>query len=111
LKCNRDKITTIIGDQNSPEDLMKMINTYDLSGKIDFIIDDGSHISEHIITSFKTLYPHIKKGGYYFIEDLHAGYAERDNTISTINSIIDEYGFDVTTKELVNNDKLWIITK
>jgi hypothetical protein len=45
--------------------LMSMINTYDLSGKIDFIIDDGSHISEHIITSFKTLYPHIKKGGYY----------------------------------------------
>jgi hypothetical protein len=111
LKCNRDKITTVIGDQNSPEDLMEMINTYDLSGNIDFIIDDGSHISEHIITSFKTLYPHIKKGGYYFIEDLHAGYAERDNTMSTINSIIDEYGFDVTTKELVNNDKLWIITK
>jgi cephalosporin hydroxylase len=111
LKCNREKITTIIGDQNKPEDLMRMIKTYDLSGKVDFIIDDGSHISEHIITSFKTLYPHIKKGGYYFIEDLHPEYANRDYTISTINSIIDEYKFEVTNKELVNNDKLWIITK
>jgi hypothetical protein len=111
LKCNKEKITTVIGDQNSPEDLMKMIDTYQLSGKIDFIIDDGSHISEHIITSFKTLYPHIKKGGIYFIEDLHAGYAKKDYTISVINSIIDEYGFEVTSKELTNNDKLWVITK
>ena len=27
------------------------------------------------------------------------------------DSIIDEYGFEVTSKELTNNDKLWVITK
>jgi len=38
------------------------------------IIDDGSHINEHVITSFNTLFPYLKDGGIYIIEDLQTAY-------------------------------------
>ncbi len=43
-------------------------------GKFDVIIDDGSHQSEHIIASFKSLARHVKDGGLYIVEDVHACY-------------------------------------
>ena len=43
-------------------------------GEFDIIIDDGSHQSEHIIASFKTLAKHVRDGGLYIIEDVHACY-------------------------------------
>ena len=43
-------------------------------GNFDIIVDDGSHQSEHIIASFKVLAKHVKDGGLYIIEDVHACY-------------------------------------
>lgn len=43
-------------------------------GQFDIIIDDGSHVSSDQITSFKTLFPFIKAGGVYVIEDLLFSY-------------------------------------
>lgn len=42
--------------------------------EFDIIIDDGSHISSHQITSFKTLFPYVKRGGIYVVEDLLFSY-------------------------------------
>lgn len=44
------------------------------TGKLDIIIDDGSHVNEHIITSFKSLFPHLNRGGIYVIEDTQTSY-------------------------------------
>lgn len=33
------------------------------TGPLDIIIDDGSHINEHIIETFKMLFPALKDGG------------------------------------------------
>ena len=44
-------------------------------GPFDLIIDDGSHHSSHIITSFNHLFADgLKDTGIYFVEDLHANY-------------------------------------
>lgn len=43
-------------------------------GDLDIIIDDGSHINEHVITSFKLLFPKLKNGGIYVIEDIQTSY-------------------------------------
>ena len=40
----------------------------------DIIIDDGSHINSHQIETFKILFPKLKIGGYYFIEDVQTSY-------------------------------------
>ncbi len=37
----------------------------------DVVIDDGSHLSDHIIQSFLTYFQHLKPGGVYIVEDTH----------------------------------------
>lgn len=43
-------------------------------GALDIIIDDGSHVNEHVITTFKILFPKLKDGGIYVIEDTQTSY-------------------------------------
>lgn len=45
-------------------------------GGLDIIIDDGSHINEHVIETFKILFPKLKDGGVYVIEDTQTSYWE-----------------------------------
>ena len=44
------------------------------AGDLDIIIDDGSHINEHVIKTFKHLFPKLKDGGIYVIEDTQTSY-------------------------------------
>lgn len=64
---NDPKCTIIQGDQSSREDLQKIIDKYD---EYDFIIDDALHASPHQQITLSFLFPHIKSGGVFFIEDL-----------------------------------------
>lgn len=43
-------------------------------GAPNIILDDGSHIAEHQVASFRTLFPLLQVGGIYVIEDLHTSY-------------------------------------
>jgi hypothetical protein len=44
------------------------------TGDLDIIIDDGSHINEHVIKTFNILFPKLKDGGVYVIEDIQTSY-------------------------------------
>ncbi|MES2544072.1 MAG: class I SAM-dependent methyltransferase [Bacteroidota bacterium] len=44
------------------------------AGEFDLIIDDGSHINEHVIKTFEILFPKLKKDGIYVIEDTQTSY-------------------------------------
>ncbi len=67
------RVSTLVCDQSKPEEL-RWVNASE--GPFDIIIDDGSHIQSHVMTSFRTLFPLLKRGGIYVIEDLGACYAE-----------------------------------
>src|SRR5882757_9979464 len=43
-------------------------------GNPDIIIDDGSHVNEHMIDTFKILFPLLKDGGVYVVEDTQTSY-------------------------------------
>jgi hypothetical protein len=43
-------------------------------GAIDIIIDDGSHYNEHVITTFKVLFPFLSPEGIYVVEDTQTSY-------------------------------------
>ncbi len=59
------------GDQGSVSDLVQLIT---LEGPFDIIIDDGSHLSEHQLTSFRALFRALTEHGIYVIEDVQTSY-------------------------------------
>jgi hypothetical protein len=58
-------------DQSSAEDLARVVGTH---GAPAVVIDDGSHVGEHIWASFEYLWPLLPSGGVYAIEDLSTAY-------------------------------------
>jgi len=43
-------------------------------GPFDIVIDDGSHLMEHQIATFKMIYPHVADAGLYICEDAFTSY-------------------------------------
>lgn len=71
IEFGSDKIDLVLGD-------VKQVNTLEhiqaIASEFDIIIDDGSHTSFDIIATFVRLFPLLKDGGLYIIEDLHCSY-------------------------------------
>ena len=66
-----DGINTLVGDQGNDKVLDGWIEKS--GGNFDVIIDDGGHHNCQIMASFEKLWPTVKPGGLYFIEDLSVG--------------------------------------
>lgn len=68
-----DRITVLKADQSKVEDLNTIVKN--VIHKIQFIIDDGSHIPEHQLLTFNILFDKIlEPGGIYIIEDIETSY-------------------------------------
>jgi len=59
-----------IGDQSKPEELLRAINNTG-EKEFDIMIDDGGHHPPFTKISLVTLWPFVKPGGVYVIEDIH----------------------------------------
>lgn len=59
------------GSQNDSTFLEQVIAE---RGPFDIIIDDGSHMSDHIVKSFQVLATAVVPDGLYIVEDVHACY-------------------------------------
>jgi len=68
------ELNTLVGDQGNPEVLDGWIE--ESGGEFDVIIDDGGHTNCQIWTSFQKLWPTVKRGGLYFIEDMQVAKLE-----------------------------------
>ena len=60
-----------LGSQDNPEFLTSV---HDEFGDFDLIVDDASHLSSLTIRSFEILWPYLKSGGLYVVEDTHMAY-------------------------------------
>jgi hypothetical protein len=85
-----------IGSQDDAQFLQSVVAEM---GAPDIILDDGSHFGRHQRASFETLFPLLKEGGLYVIEDLHAsywpgfwegGYRRKGTMIERIKDMIDD---------------------
>jgi hypothetical protein len=84
-----------IGSQDDPEFLSSVVLEM---GGIDVVLDDGSHNMRHILASLNILFPRLKQGGTYLVEDLHTaywrgyggGYQSKDNFFKKIPRLIDD---------------------
>jgi len=85
-----------IGSQDDARFLQSVISEM---GTPDIILDDGSHIGRHQHASFRTLFPLLKEGGLYLIEDLctsyapghmEGGYRRKGTGIELVKDMIDD---------------------
>lgn len=67
----RGRVRVYQGDQGSAADLDRVCAK---EAPFDVIIDDGSHFNRHQLFSFHHLFPHLKDGGIYVIEDVQTSY-------------------------------------
>ena len=70
-KFERERIRVKILDQSNIDHLTSLAIS---CGPFDIIIEDGSHMWEHQITSLRTLFPFLKDDGIYIVEDLQTNY-------------------------------------
>lgn len=85
-----------IGSQDNADFLKKVVLEM---GAPDIVLDDGSHVAEHQRKSFDVLFPLLKPGGLYIMEDLHTaywpgsfhgGYGRKNTAIGHVKQMIDD---------------------
>ena len=81
------------GDQSDPEFLNGVAR--DLGGRLDLVVDDGSHVNAHVRASFEVLFPYVVPGGLYVIEDVQTSYWEdyggaAPTTAELVKGLLDE---------------------
>lgn len=109
------RITKNYVDQSSEEQLKSFIDKRLNKNDLDIVIDDGSHKENDILITFKNLFPKIKKGGWYVIEDLSKSWHKdvlkalnnKKNTILPIevNNKIGKIFFKKSEKSWSKNNK------
>jgi hypothetical protein len=95
LRFNGQAGQVRIGSQADPDFLNAVI---DEMGGVDVVLDDGSHMMQHVPASLFALFPRLSVGGTYMIEDLHTAYWEEygggasapSNFYNTVRTMIDD---------------------
>lgn len=94
-----------LGDQADPALHARLREKY---GSFDIVIDDGGHQMHQQIVTFREMYPAVKPGGVYLVEDLHTsyladwggGYRRPDTFIEFSKNFIDQlYAWYPSTPE------------
>jgi hypothetical protein len=105
----QDQISIRIGDQSDTAFLQSVLDEF---GIPDVVLDDGSHMMNHLVETFQYLYPRISANGVYFVEDLHTCYwqeyggqlRQENNFIEVSKKLIDELNADWTRGALLPTD-------
>ena len=99
-----NKVFVEIGSQDDPEFLNSISQKW---GPFDMILDDGSHINRHVITSFTHLIAYVKPEGVYVIEDTctsywdewEGGFRRIDSSIEFAKRLVDDVNFNGQLQE------------
>lgn len=83
------------------EDIGFLESLSDIYSGFDIIIDDGGHYWQDQQISFETLWPYLKTGGMYIIEDLHTSADKfwakgEQNTVDYLKDVVDATVFGRT---------------
>jgi hypothetical protein len=72
IKIEDIKVKLFQVDQSDESQLLNFVN--DNPEPFDLIIDDGSHVPDHQMLTLKSLWPKLKSGGVYIIEDIETSF-------------------------------------
>jgi demethylmacrocin O-methyltransferase len=68
LLINDGRIHSFFADQGDERSMRRVLP--ELGSDFDLIVDDGSHVPEHQVSSAKMLVPFLAPNGFYIIEDV-----------------------------------------
>jgi hypothetical protein len=104
-----DQIAIRIGDQSDAAFLARVVEEF---GAPDIVLDDGSHMMDDLVATFRFLYPRTASSGVYVVEDLHTAYWEEyggglrkpGSFVELCKSLIDELNADWSREALPPTD-------
>jgi Methyltransferase domain len=86
-----DQLKTYWGvNQGDPEALREIV-TREFADPLDLVIDDASHVYELTRASFETLFPLLRHGGFYIIEDWRCSYDVHESPLQLVHEILDSF--------------------
>lgn len=74
LKFTRQRVSIEILDQSNIDDLIRLGTK---RGPFDIIIENGSHMWGHKMTTLKFLFPFLRDGGCYIVNDLETNFGSK----------------------------------
>jgi hypothetical protein len=94
-QCAGDRIDVCIGDQANPRFLKEVGES---KGSFDLVVDDGAHLAPAQKTSLLALWPYLRSGGLYVIEDLQTSYMSKyrmgwrhpETTVEFLKYLVDD---------------------
>lgn len=96
-----DRIRIFRADQSNPAALQLIVEQI---GRLDVVVDDGSHLSSHVRASFEALFPLLHRDGIYAIEDLQTSYwpefggsedrHDRSTSMALVKDLIDGLNYE-----------------
>lgn len=96
-----DRIRIFRADQSKADTLRAVAEQI---GRLDVVVDDGSHLSPHVRTSFDTLFPLLHNEGIYAIEDLQTSYwpewqgsddlQDRSTSMALVKDLVDGLNYE-----------------
>lgn len=87
------RVTILTGDATQPNFIFDLTNR---TGPLDIVLDDGSHFSKDQKKTLELLWPNLKSGGIYIVEDCHTSWWYPW-------TIPDEVSFVHSTKEWIDD--------
>lgn len=100
----KEGIHTFLADQSNRQNLHSFIEKY--GSGFDIIIDDGGHTMDQQQISLGYLFPYLKSGGIYIIEDVHTsllkyyqGFGAEENGTNTTFNMLTRF---ISTNEIVS---------
>jgi len=97
------RIKTFMGSQVDEGFLDGVVKTI---GRLDIVIDDGSHLNQHVLRTFELLFPRLSEDGLYVIEDTQTSYWSKYGGSSTeLNGTNTTMGFLKTLTDGLNYEE------
>lgn len=69
-----ERVHVHLGDQSERAVLDRLVGN--IGSGFDLVVDDGGHTMAQQQVSLGQLFPHVRPGGFYVVEDLHTSYME-----------------------------------
>ena len=105
-------------DQANKQEMINFAQS--VGGNFDIIVDDGGHTMQMQMNSFHALFPYVKSGGMYIIEDLHTSYwkiyggngtfaqprAGKGTTIQFLQGLVDEMNYTGAVTQCADRNKV-----